>query len=93
MSSQYANLRLAVLQANLALPKFDLVVFTWGNVSAVDREQGVMAIKPSGVAYDELRAEHIVVLRLEDGHIVEGNLRPSSDTATHLYLYQQFPEL
>lgn len=93
MSDKYQKLRQQVLEANLALPDFDLVVFTWGNVSAVDRELGVMAIKPSGVAYEELKSEHIVVLDLEDGSIVDGNLKPSSDTATHLYLYRQFPSL
>lgn len=91
MMSPYYNLRQAVFDANLALPAFDLVVFTWGNVSAVDREQGVMAIKPSGIEYDALTVEDIVVLSLEDGSIVEGSKKPSSDTATHLYLYQQFP--
>lgn len=93
MSDKYQKLRQQVLEANLALPDFDLVVFTWGNVSAVDRELGVMAIKPSGVAYEELKSEHIVVLGLEDGSIVDGNLKPSSDTATHLYLYRQFHSL
>ncbi len=93
MSDLYSKLRRDVLEANLALPAYDLVVFTWGNVSAVDREAGVMAIKPSGVAYEELQAGHIVILSLEDGRVIEGDLRPSSDTPTHLYLYQQFPGL
>lgn len=93
MSNQYQDLKEAVLKANLALPAYDLVVFTWGNVSAVDRELGVMAIKPSGVEYDDLKAEDIVVLSLADGSVVDGSMKPSSDTATHLYLYQQFPQL
>lgn len=93
MQSKYQALKEAVLEANLLLPQYDLVVFTWGNVSAVDRELNVMAIKPSGVAYDALKADDIVVLSLDDGNVVEGNFKPSSDTATHLYLYQQFPDI
>ena len=93
MQSKYQALKEAVLEANLLLPQYDLVVFTWGNVSAVDRELNVMAIKPSGVAYDALKADDIVVLNLDDGNVVEGNFKPSSDTATHLYLYQQFPDI
>ncbi len=86
------ELREAVLDANLALPKYELVTFTWGNVSGVDRAQGLMVIKPSGVPYHELKKEHLVVLDLE-GTQVEGKLRPSSDTPTHLVLYRAFPEI
>ena len=81
-----------VLKANLALPKHDLVTFTWGNVSAIDRESGLIAIKPSGVEYDELSPDKLVVLDL-DGNIVEGKLNPSSDTKTHLELYKQYPDI
>jgi len=80
------------LTANLALPKYSLVTFTWGNVSACDRELGLIAIKPSGVPYEELQARHIVVLDI-DGKVVGGTYRPSSDTATHLELYRRFPEI
>ena len=69
-----------VLKANLALPKHDLVTFTWGNVSAIDRESGLIAIKPSGVEYDEMTADDIVLVSLETGERVEGRLKPSSDT-------------
>jgi L-ribulose-5-phosphate 4-epimerase len=86
------ELREAVLEANLALPKYQLVTFTWGNVSGVDRTQGFMVIKPSGVPYRELKKEDLVVLDLE-GTQVEGKLRPSSDTPTHLVLYRAFPEI
>lgn len=78
-----------VLKANLLLPKYGLVTFTWGNVSEFDRESGLVAIKPSGVEYDEMTADDIVVLDL-DGKIVEGRLNPSSDTPTHLELYRNF---
>lgn len=83
------KLKQEVLEANLDLPKHGLVTFTWGNVSGIDREEGLVVIKPSGVPYDELKAEHLVVVDLE-GNIVEGNLRPSSDTPTHLALYKAF---
>ena len=73
-----------VLKANLALPKHDLVTFTWGNVSAIDRESGLIAIKPSGVEYDEMTADDIVLVSLETGERVEGRLKPSSDTPTHV---------
>jgi len=85
-------LRESVLEANLALPRHGLVTFTWGNVSGIDRANGLIAIKPSGVSYEHMRATDIVVLKL-DGTQVEGSLRPSSDTPTHLALYQKFPEL
>lgn len=80
-----------VLQANLDLSKYGLVTFTWGNVSGIDREKGLVVIKPSGVAYDKLKAEDLVVLDLE-GNKAEGELNPSSDTPTHLALYNKFPE-
>ncbi|MDD2534364.1 MAG: L-ribulose-5-phosphate 4-epimerase [Eubacteriales bacterium] len=78
-----------VLQANLALPRYNLVTFTWGNVSGIDRELGLVVIKPSGVPYDELESRHMVVLDLE-GHVKQGQYRPSSDTATHLALYRRY---
>lgn len=82
-----------VLQANLALPKHDLVTFTWGNVSAIDRASGLIAIKPSGVEYDEMTADDIVLVSLETGERVEGKLKPSSDTPTHVALYRAFDAL
>ncbi|MGG1553670.1 L-ribulose-5-phosphate 4-epimerase [Paenibacillus ferrarius] len=85
-------LKQAVLEANLDLPKHRLVTFTWGNVSGIDREQGLVVIKPSGVPYEALRAEDLVVLNLA-GDVVEGRLKPSSDTPTHLALYRAFPTL
>ncbi|MBW3554876.1 MAG: L-ribulose-5-phosphate 4-epimerase [Gemmatimonadetes bacterium] len=87
----YEALREAVWRANLDLVESGLVVLTWGNASAVDRENGVVAIKPSGVAYEEMRPEQMVVVSLEDGAAVDGELRPSSDTPTHLHLYREFP--
>ncbi|MEH7480938.1 L-ribulose-5-phosphate 4-epimerase [Neobacillus drentensis] len=86
------RLKREVLEANLALPEHGLVTFTWGNVSGIDRETGLVVIKPSGVPYDELQIDDLVVLDL-DGNIVEGSLRPSSDTPTHLALYQAFPQI
>ena len=86
------QLKEKVLKANLDLPKYGLVTFTWGNVSEIDRESGLIVIKPSGVEYDEMKAEHMVVVDL-DGNVVEGNLRPSSDTPTHIELYKAFPEI
>ena len=86
------ELKQEVLQANLDLVKHGLVIFTWGNVSAIDRTKGLIIIKPSGVSYDDMKAEDMVVLEL-DGKIVEGKLKPSSDTATHLVLYQSFPNI
>lgn len=80
------------LQANLDLPKHQLVVFTWGNVSAIDRERGLMIIKPSGVPYDQLEERHMVIVDL-DGKVIGGTYKPSSDTATHLELYRCFPTL
>lgn len=86
------TLREEVFSANLALPKHGLVTFTWGNVSAIDREQGLVVIKPSGVNYDVMQASDMVVVDME-GNIVEGKKRPSSDTPTHLALYRQYPDI
>lgn len=85
-------LRKQVLEANLLLPRHDLVAFTWGNVSAIDREKGLVVIKPSGVSYEAMTAQDMVILDLE-GRIVEGRLKPSSDTPTHLELYKAFPSI
>lgn len=85
------ELKKEVWLANLDLPKYGLVTFTWGNVSGIDREKGLFVIKPSGVPYEELKAEHMVVVDL-DGNKVEGELNPSSDTPTHAELYKAFPE-
>jgi len=87
------QLKQQVLDANLALPKHHLVTFTWGNVSAIDRESGRVVIKPSGVEYDGMQAEDMVVVDLASGHVLEGNKKPSSDTATHLALYRAFPHI
>lgn len=86
-------LKQAVFEANLLLPKHNLVIFTWGNVSGVDREKGLMVIKPSGVEYDTMTADDMVVVDLKTGKKVEGNLNPSSDTDTHVVLYNAFPEI
>lgn len=86
------ELKEAVLQANLELPRRGLVVYTWGNVSGVDRERGLMVIKPSGVSYEAMKASDMVVVSLETGEKVEGALNPSSDTPTHVVLYREFPE-
>ncbi|MGZ4339612.1 MAG: L-ribulose-5-phosphate 4-epimerase AraD [Gaiellaceae bacterium] len=86
----HAELRARALDANRAIVRAGLVVLTFGNASAVDRAAGVMAIKPSGVAYDDLDAESIVVVDLESGNVVDGTRRPSSDTPTHLVLYRRF---
>lgn len=87
------ELKEAVLQANLELPRRGLVVYTWGNVSGVDRERGLMVIKPSGVSYENMKASDMVVVSLETGERVEGSLNPSSDTPTHVVLYRAFPAL
>ena len=84
------ELKQKVLEANLMLPKHGLITFTWGNVSAVDREAGVLIIKPSGVEYDGMTADDMVVVSLENGKVVEGRYKPSSDTPTHLALYNAF---
>ncbi|MBQ5783112.1 MAG: L-ribulose-5-phosphate 4-epimerase [Oscillospiraceae bacterium] len=89
----YTELKQRVFKANMLLPKYDLVKFTWGNVSEVDREKGVIAIKPSGVEYDVMTADDMVVVDLESGKVVEGKYKPSSDTATHLEIYRQFPDV
>lgn len=86
------ELKQKVWEANLELPRRGLVTYTWGNVSGIDRERGLMVIKPSGVEYEALRPEQLVVLDL-DGKQVEGSLNPSSDTKTHLELYRAFPEI
>ncbi len=86
------HLREEVLEANLELVRRGLVLYTFGNASGVDREEGLVVIKPSGVDYSELRPEHMVVTDL-DGNIVEGNLRPSSDLDTHTLLYREFPTI
>jgi len=87
-----SSLRHEVLAANLALKSHGLVTLTWGNVSAIDRDRGVVAIKPSGVDYGEMTVDDIVVLDL-DGQLLEGSRRPSSDTPTHLALYRRYPQL
>ena len=86
------TLKRQVFDANMDLPRYGLVTFTWGNVSAIDRERGLVAIKPSGVAYEAMQANDMVVVDLE-GNVVEGRYRPSSDTATHLALYRHYPSL
>lgn len=86
------ELKRQVYEANMLLPKYGLVTFTWGNVSAIDRESGLFVIKPSGVEYESMKPEDMVVMDL-NGNRVEGNLRPSSDTPTHLELYKAFPEI
>lgn len=87
------TLKREVYKANLLLPKHNLVVFTWGNVSGIDREQGLIVIKPSGVEYDEMTPDDMVVVELATGKKVEGKLNPSSDTPTHLVLYREFPKV
>jgi L-ribulose-5-phosphate 4-epimerase len=87
---EFASLREEVLAANLALPAHELVKLTWGNVSGLDREAGVMAIKPSGVPYDGMTAEDIVLVDVASGELVDGDRRPSSDTPTHAALYRAF---
>ena len=80
------GLKELVFRTNLLLPKHGLVTFTWGNVSGIDREQGLVVIKPSGVAYDDMKVDDMVVVEVETGKTVEGGLKPSSDTPTHLEL-------
>lgn len=86
------SLKNQVYEANMALPKHGLVTFTWGNVSGIDREKGLFVIKPSGVEYEALKPEDMVVVDL-NGEVVEGTYKPSSDTATHLELYKAFPQI
>ncbi|WP_323634657.1 L-ribulose-5-phosphate 4-epimerase [Pectobacterium polaris] len=87
------TLKKQVLEANLALPQHNLVTFTWGNVSAVDRQRGLMVIKPSGVEYSAMTLEDMVVVELESGKVVEGTKKPSSDTDTHRVLYLEFADI
>jgi L-ribulose-5-phosphate 4-epimerase len=87
------TLRKQVYAANMELPARGLVTYTWGNVSGIDRATGLVVIKPSGVPYEELTPANLVVVNLENGATVEGNLRPSSDVDTHLELYRQLPKL
>lgn len=86
------QLKQEVYEANMLLPKYHLVTFTWGNVSGIDREKGLFVIKPSGVDYDKLTPDSMVVVNLE-GEVVEGDYRPSSDTTTHVVLYNRFQEI
>ncbi|NLC05815.1 MAG: L-ribulose-5-phosphate 4-epimerase [Erysipelothrix sp.] len=88
----YLKLKQRVLEANLQLPKHGLITFTWGNVSEIDREAGVVAIKPSGVEYDVMKVDDIVIVDLE-GNVVDGTLKPSSDLLTHLELYKAFENI
>ena len=92
MSSQYKDLKQECYEANMQLNALNLVVYTFGNVSAVDRENGVFAIKPSGVPYEDLKPEDIVIVDF-DHNIIEGTMRPSSDTKTHAYLYKNWPNI
>jgi len=87
------GLKKQVCQANLDLVKEGLVIQTWGNVSGLDRRKGLMVIKPSGVPYDEMKPQHMVVLELSSGRVVEGKLAPSSDTPTHLVVYRAFKDV
>jgi len=86
------QLKEEVFQANLELPERGLIKYTWGNVSAVDREKGLFVIKPSGVGYDDMKASDMVVCDF-DGNVIEGDLNPSSDMPTHAVLYKEFPEI
>ena len=86
------ELKKVVYEANMDLPRYGLVTFTWGNVSSIDQQSGLFVIKPSGVDYDKLKPEDMVVMDLE-GNKIQGKYNPSSDTATHLELYKAFPEI
>ncbi|MEL7607567.1 MAG: L-ribulose-5-phosphate 4-epimerase [Sedimentibacter saalensis] len=86
----YTQLKNRVYEANMLLPKYNLVKFTWGNVSEIDRENSIIGIKPSGIEYEDLTPNDIVIVDLETGNVVEGNLKPSSDTKTHLEIYRNF---
>jgi L-ribulose-5-phosphate 4-epimerase len=90
--NKYNGLKQIAYKANMELPRRNVVIYTFGNVSAIDRDEGVFAIKPSGVPYDELKPDDMVIVDL-DHHIVEGKLRPSSDTRTHAVLYRNFPDI
>lgn len=87
------DLKKKVYEANMDLVRHGLVIFTWGNVSGIDRERGLVVIKPSGVDYDTMTPDDMVVVDLHTGEVVEGSLRPSSDTPTHLVLYRAWPEI
>ena len=87
------QLKAEVLAANLALPAHELVTFTWGNVSAVDETRKLMVIKPSGVEYEVMTADDMVVIEIASGRVVEGAKKPSSDTPTHLALYRRYPQI
>ncbi len=89
----YMQLKNRVYQANLLLPKYNLVKFTWGNVSEIDRENSVIGIKPSGVEYEYLTPQDMVIVDLETGKVIEGSLKPSSDTDTHLEIYRKFKNI
>ena len=93
MNSGLEELKEAVCKANLDLVREGLVIQTWGNASGVDRERGVVVIKPSGVSYDGMKPEQMVAVSLADGTVMEGQLKPSADTATHLVLYRAFKEI
>jgi L-ribulose-5-phosphate 4-epimerase len=93
MSNALEELKKQVCQANLDLVARGVVIDTWGNVSGIDRERGVMVIKPSGVPYHGIKPAHMVVISVKTGRVVEGKLRPSSDTDTHLVLYRAFPQI
>ncbi len=86
------QLKQQVFEANMDLPRYGLVTFTWGNVSAIDRQRGLVVIKPSGIAYESMTVDDMSVVD-QQGHVVEGRWRPSSDTATHLALYRRYPDL
>ena len=86
------QLKQQLFEANMDLPRYGLVTFTWGNVSAIDRQRGLVVIKPSGIAYESMTVDDMSVVDLQ-GHVVEGRWRPSSDTATHLALYRRYPDL
>ena len=86
------QLKKEVYEANMMLVKYNLITFTWGNVSGINREKGLVCIKPSGVSYETMTADDMVIIDM-DGNVVEGKYRPSSDTPTHLYLYKVFPEI
>ena len=92
MMSQYQKIKEECYKANMKLPELDLVLFTFGNVSVVDRDKKVFAIKPSGVPYEDLSADKMVIVDF-DANVVEGDLRPSSDTKTHAVLYKHWPEI
>lgn len=90
--SKYDEIKQRVYRCNTDLPRYHLVIFTFGNASAIDRTEGIFAIKPSGISYGELKPENIVILDL-DGKVVEGSLKPSSDTRTHMVLYNHFQDI